>query len=335
MTDSPSELLPWDGLTKPSTENLFSSVKVEPFFRWGAYWVLDAQGRCGFLVQFDEKVELTRKLPRLREMSIGFRTDDSGKRYLLFILIQSSLKRVFYDFCQGMAHDIDAAQDQQDVARKAAEYTWSWYRFLRGQRDKLSDEEQRGLIGEVVFMRDHLAPRLGWPQAVFAWSGPLGVPKDFSWREVAVEVKTHMVSARPELKISSEFQLDIDGFSAVWLFVLGFQRGDISIPGSITVNDLIVDTKREIADQSPEVVDEFESRVFAYGYRTEHDYSESPWLLGARQAFAVTLDFPAIRSSSLSAGISQARYLLSLSAIDAYAVDIDNLFDLSVGGYGH
>jgi hypothetical protein len=325
MSDSPT--FPWDGLTKPSTESLFSSVKVDLFYQWGAYWVLDVQGRCGYLIQFDESVELTRKLPKLRELSVTFRTDDSGKRFLLFVLVQATLKRVFYEFCRGLLNDLESSQDQDEVARRAAEYTWSWYRFLRGRRAELSDEEQRGLIGELVFLKDYLAPHLGWHQSVAAWSGPLGVPKDFSWNDRAVEVKTHMISARPELRISSEFQLDVEGFNSVWLFVVGFQKGDAATPGGVSVSEVFRQARELITSNAPEMVDEFESRVFAYGFHPEHDYSESQWLLGARQAFRVTADFPAIRSASLPPGITQTRYLLALSTIDSFAVGIETIFN--------
>ena len=55
-----------------------------------------------------------------------------------------------------------------------------WQRFLdRNDPDGLGPEAQRGLFGELWFLKNHLIPVMGADVAVAAWKGPHRLPHDF------------------------------------------------------------------------------------------------------------------------------------------------------------
>ena len=71
--------------------------------------------------------------------------------------------------------------------------TWRWHRLLQGSRDgRLGDEEQKGLIGELVVLERRLLrllPVLRALDAVRSWTGPLDTPRDFEISRIHVEAK--------------------------------------------------------------------------------------------------------------------------------------------------
>jgi len=307
---------PWDGIPRPAATAVYESQKVDPFSDVDVYWTVDTQGRFGVLVSFVDSGESALKLPKLKRLAVEFRPDtETGKMVLLFILEDGSLKRVFYEFCRGLIDDVLSASTPGDGVRRAVAHTWLWQRFLRGQSAELSDEEQRGLIGELTFLREHLVPKVGWRTAVDCWTGPLGTPKDFQWVTTAVEIKTHLASARPIIVVSSEFQLDIEGFDAVWLVVFEFLAPTPSSPSVVSLGGLVADTRQQLMVEAPDAIEGFEMKLHSAGYADTHDYSDSRWLVGTPKIYLVGPDFPAIRSAGLPNGVESVSYRLHLSAI--------------------
>jgi hypothetical protein len=48
----------------------------------------------------------------------------------------------------------------------------------------------RGLLGELIILKDAIAPRFGNDAAVNGWVGPHDAPQDFLVAGIAIEVKT-------------------------------------------------------------------------------------------------------------------------------------------------
>ena len=83
-----------------------------------------------------------------------------------------------------------------------------WREFLKQDKDKLLAERViKGLIGELIYLNDHLAKKYGAAQAVDFWTGPEGSPQDFNVQSAAIEVKCQIGTSSPKVKISSAVQL--------------------------------------------------------------------------------------------------------------------------------
>src|SRR5262249_10209448 len=66
-----------------------------------------------------------------------------------------------------------------------------WRRFLEKARPEgLSAEAHRGLYGELLFLRDHLASAVGIGAAVRSWRGPSLEVQDFVINRTGFEIKT-------------------------------------------------------------------------------------------------------------------------------------------------
>jgi len=126
-----------------------------------------------------------------------------------------------------------------------------WILELLGDREGiLSDDQQKGLVGELVFLRKlliHGRERLVPPSAVIEhWHGFDRAKRDFSGPGVAVEVKTTSNDSRVH-QVGSLAQLEPQGNEDVFLFSLGIKL-DSSAPKKLPdfvadVMDLLVLTE--------------------------------------------------------------------------------------------
>lgn len=326
-----STLYPWNSLVSPKAESSYTRRLVDENSRWDTYWVVDTGGNAGLMFDCGNLGNPMIKTPKLKEMKVEYLSLASDNFQILFLLKDSNYKDTFFQFCNGLLDAIESKETVQQAAFEAIEYTWQWYRLLKGESpDILSPEAQRGLIGELIYLRDHLVPALSWKEALDSWTGPFGKPKDFAWNDTAVEVKTHLTDARPFLKISSEFQLDTLNPGKLWLFVLEFRKATDTDSSSRTVSELVTEIFEEINNNSPDVADSLNTHLLASGYSRKHDYSGYRWIWRNPVLFEVTEDFPAIRSAVLPHGVSNVSYQISITACTPFKVDCGREFSKGV-----
>ena len=99
-----------------------------------------------------------------------------------------------------------------------------WVNLLAGKRDnKLSNSEQKGLIGELYFLSEILINQINISpeMALESWQGPLGGSKDFDLKKTQIEIKAKRTISKPKIKISSEDQLEENPETNLFLAVFG------------------------------------------------------------------------------------------------------------------
>lgn len=89
-------------------------------------------------------------------------------------------------------------------------YKWSEF-FLDSSSYRLSDEEIKGLFGELTILHELLLPSnsSNLNDVLNSWKGPYDTGHDFILEEYNIEVKTKN-SGAANIKISSEYQLQSD-----------------------------------------------------------------------------------------------------------------------------
>ncbi len=89
--------------------------------------------------------------------------------------------------------------------------------FDRAATQGLSVEEQRGLFGEVYFLRKFLANNNSFLEVVNSWVGPEKQIRDFQSGSWSVEVKTTHGNNHQKILVSSERQLDTSNIESLFL----------------------------------------------------------------------------------------------------------------------
>lgn len=192
-----------------------------------------------------------------------------------------------------------------------------WQKFLSASSDQLSSEQQRGLWGELKFIRDHFYPVLG-AQAVAGWKGPQGASQDFQFEAGAIEVKTTLAAQPQVVRISSERQLDDSAWPLLLMCVLVLEARDDS---GETLPEMI-QAVRALLLHDTAATELLEDSLLQAGYHESHtqQYAAPGYFIRDQTTLEVKNDFPRLTEHNLPAGIGNINYGLSISACAAYAM---------------
>lgn len=263
------------------------------------------------------------RLPILQGLQVESRSPDTDSRDLLVIrLMDGEQRELFHRLCLDIVAATGIAQSEEEAVGRFLTRTWRWHRLLKGGRDgRLNDEEQKGLLGELRVLQEHLFPAVGVSRSVRCWTGPLGAPKDFEIGRVCVEAKTRRGAAVPYVAISSEHQLDCTGIDTLFLHVLEVAAAAGETKNALTVTEAVEAIRNAIAKQDLAIADLFEERLAAVGFDRFDDYGDKHWIMGPEHLFEVREDFPCITPSMFPSGVSYVRYSIALAECEPFRTD--------------
>ena len=143
---------------------------------------------------------------QLIDAFVGIRKD--GRYGITFSLVDNSLLDLFSHFCEDMVSSSSVIKDVTKAAGYVSGRYHIWQRFFsKTKNGYLSFEEIKGLIGEIIVLKDYMIEKYGEDKALASWSGTEMTDQDFSVDSTWYEVKT-TVSGSATVKISSVEQLD-------------------------------------------------------------------------------------------------------------------------------
>jgi len=234
--------------------------------------------------------------------------------------------RAYVDLFSALATDIiSSVSPATDVRTAVAHFVGRferWQAFLKAAGEGLTRQRQRGLFGEILALRDWLAPAGGATASVTAWAGPAKAPQDFSFGPVAVEVKTTAANLHQHLGISSERQLDTAHLDRLFLLHISVDEQE----GVGETLPALVGSVRGLIAVDPHAQVGFEDKLFAAGYHDMHaDRYTAGYSLRETNLFEVTDGFPAITEGQLPVGVGDVHYSVAVSACTPWATDASGL----------
>ena len=324
MTD---EQDPWATLSPGGVD----ARRVDPDGRQDFFWIISCKAEPGLLLRIVPGAPEPKPLPKLRNLELKFQ-DVAGGRALVLLLKDAEQRELFCSLCLDIVRAGDPAVDNADALNRAVRRAMRWHHLLRGGRnDLLSIEEQRGLLGELQFLR-RLVDLLGAYPAAEAWRGPSGSSKDFELDRCLIEVKARRGAAKPFVQISSEDQLsDVEGCS----LHLVVSAVDAAIkPDGKTLTDHVLELEKLYAASEPEAYRLWEQALADSGFDFEDDYSDRRWTLGKTMEFAVTGEFPRI-TTPMKPGVSGVRYSIALDTCTPFQIEPEALDGEITQGFGN
>jgi hypothetical protein len=197
-----------------------------------------------------------------------------------------------------------------------------WQKFLESHSEGMGEEAQRGLYGELKFLRDHVLPRLG-TDGVSAWTGARRTPQDFQFPGCAVEVKTSTAKQLQTLRISNERQLDDTHLEALFLYHLSLEplRGT-----GETLPQMVAALRSLLADGSTART-QFEDALIEVGYLDAHAprYAATGYSIRQENLFRVREGFPRLIESDLPVGVGDVTYSISVAECQHFTVAFASL----------
>lgn len=327
---------PWKNLAPPNKADLINARRVDLDIPWNFFWARDLEQRCLLVLEHAANSTPRNRFPKLKGMEVSLSEGNPyGTRMLVFRLQDSAHRDIFYRLCLDITAGTCQATSEKEAVEVALARTWRWHHLLRGGGDgRLSEEEQKGLIGELIVIERYLLPHLSASNAVSSWHGPLGSPKDFEIGRIGIEAKARRGAASPYITISSEYQLDDSGTDTLFLHVVELDQAPADERRGFSLSELVSRIHEKVSSADYSAVGSFESLLSAAGFSFEDDYSDSRWIKGPSRLYEVSGNFPRITGRGLTSGVSKVKYVVSLNECEPFLVEDDALESLLKGG-GH
>jgi hypothetical protein len=328
---------PWHSLLPSFKTDLLNARRVDASLPFAFFWAKDAEGRCLLLLRYAAPLSVQVRLPRLKGIDVTTSNADAdGSSSLMLRLLDQGQRDLFYRLCMDIVASTRTAKNESAAVAATLSRTWRWHHLLQGGSDaRLSPEEQKGLLGELLVLQ-YLLRKYSPGDAVQMWRGPLGAPKDFQVGRISVEAKARRGAATPYVSISSEHQLDTAGVDLLLLFVHELDEAPADDPRGVTLSEVAKALHSSISDVDAAAVSTFEALLMSAGFRWDDDYSDARWLRGREIVYRVDEGFPRITPDLYPAGVSRVAYSISLPDCEPFLLTSEAVDSfLTRGGNAH
>lgn len=291
-------------------ERGYSFVDTEPLECHVGY---DDKLRRTLLILSKHEIKIP---PSSKTVAINQRKRKDGQFNLTLSLISESESAVFVEMCRDLLTFAENAPDETEALKKFWQRYAHWQNlFAAAKNELLSAEKQRGLIGELLFLREQIINGRPLKEAVAGWTGALKEHQDFSYGERWYEIKTVTEQAE-KVRISSLEQLSLVRTGELVIYRLGNTSGAIEEfrLESFTLNSLVRNVLK-LLTKSSTAAQRFEVLLFQAGYVEREEYDERFYRLAEVMKFVVDEKFPRLTKNNLPPAIIEASYSLNLRGL--------------------
>jgi hypothetical protein len=283
--------------------------------------------RCiAFRISYSSNINLE-NLNKLRDIKLELMIEPKNpdKQLLLVILLNSQYKDIFSTLCQDLIAGVSKTKDESSLIDKLAERLLKWQSlFEKLERQGLSDSSQRGLYGELYFLRKYLLSCSKYIDCLNSWMGPEKAVQDFQYSKWAIEVKTTSGNNHQKISISSERQLDDSIIPYVYLYHISL---DIRKEYGESLNEITEDIFEILSDQTV-AINLFKMKLMEAGYFDFQKglYGEKGYTIRNQNIYHVTENFPRITEKKIPLGVGDVTYSIMLDGLDSWRIDESTLF---------
>lgn len=235
---------------------------------------------------------------------------------LRFSLENNDLLEYFCTFCQDLMDSVRVTSDDEAAYHTLRSRYYSWRQLFRPDNAPMTEAEVMGLIGELIFLKDHMIPERGIDVALESWMGPEKTHKDFSDQQDWFEVKA-ISFGKESVRISSVEQLDSDTDGTLIIYEL--EKMSPSFDGlklNQLANSIIASLKN--ATQREKFMDKLQ----LFGFDFSNEYDNLVYALRSEHTYKVdTNNFPRIHRAKLPDAITRVQYELLLTEIEPFKLN--------------
>lgn len=270
---------------------------------------LNGENKCFVVLNTGE----VKNIDSSRAISVDCIQMEKGDYGLRFTLNYPSLDELFVKLCWDLIYSSKEAINP--IERIILQYK-RWMKLLqKAHNSLLSSSSQKGLIGELFYLAETIE-RIGEEAAMSSWVGPEGSDQDFIFEKSWAEIKTTTI-ASTTVTISSIQQLDREDNGHLVVYFMD----KITANGQNTVSlpEIVAKVHRMLSDG---MRDEFLCKLAKYGYfdKDEDSYKNNRYRHTNKKVFLVEKEFPRLVRHNLPTEVVNARYDLSLSAIERFEI---------------
>ncbi|MBI5538927.1 MAG: PD-(D/E)XK motif protein [Bacteroidia bacterium] len=273
----------------------------------------------------DHKI-LTENLPKFRGLEISIIATTLGeyvnKEFIKFTQSIPNTNNIFELVISDICDKIIKINDRNNLNSTLINVLNEWKIFFEKQENEiLSIERQKGLIGELHFLKDYLFKKYSFTNSLLYWTGSDRTNHDFQILSNAIEVKATSSKQHKKFNISSEKQLDNTGLDHLFISLFSFNVHN-NMPDK-TLPAFVKEINFQIQDD-PIASYLFQIKLAKYGYNELHNdkYLNSFSLFDVK-FFEVVDGFPRLLQCDLPEGVGDLKYSVVVSACSPFEIKTD------------
>lgn len=277
------------------------------------YYGLDKDGHYCIGYQSDTQNE---KITGTKILAITSGKDTSGKYMTFLTLADNNFKSVFFSLCDDIISVLNDIANNESGYLVFIDRIQKWKKMFASKTGLLSDIVIQGLYGELYFLDNYMFKKYGKEQAVKAWGGPQGMPKDFSINLDWYEVKC-IGSSKDKVIISSAQQLEAE--NPGYLVVIKTENVPEGFNNGIaTINQLFRKISGELS-KLPGSLDLFLDCLSKREFSPNEEYDKYRFNVTSMSFYEVDKDFPRIVLPQGDVGaIGKVTYELMLNSLHKF-----------------
>lgn len=283
--------------------------------------------RCiAAIVSNNEKFNLT-AFSNLRDITVELVPDEKrpNKSILLFILINQQHQDIFSVLSEDLMTSISLVINENELVHILLNRFEKWKSlFEKVSLQGLTDEQERGLWGELFFLRKFLQRNSNLFDIVNSWLGPEKQIRDFQYGSWGVEVKTTHGNNHQKVHISSERQLDISSLEDLFLYHLSLE----SRKNSGENLNQAVDSVCDILQNDFISLTRFKTKLLEAGFydHQRNLYENTGYIIRQEVFYQVEGTFPRIEEKEIRHGVGDVKYSIILSQCDDFVKSEQDVF---------
>lgn len=239
-----------------------------------------------------------------------------GSWLMVLRLKRSGLESVFGRLCQDLYDAADGVPDEHALVQLFCDRLALWKRLFKlGGSGFLGVNQIKGLLAEMLVLETNL--RSGTRtlhESVLGWTGPLGADQDFSYSDVALEVKA--VSQDSDgITISTLGQLS--SLVPIQLVLVTLVPATTTDPDAVGLNSLSARLEGMVSPD-PDALLCFKLRLLEAGYVENEFYDGVVFRPVIVRRYRVEEGFPLLTPDVVPKGIGSASYTIELKYIERF-----------------
>lgn len=301
----------------------FKRERIEQVNILSAYWGYDSSTdlKC-LIIRYKSDFSFSQKLiNEFKGLHIHIIEGIEFKE-LVILLTEKKLEEPFDTLCDDVIDFLVASVNELTAIKGVNNKLESWKMlFDRLANSALTIERQKGLFGELAFLKTLLDTGLNSEIALLAWTGPDMERRDYLLNNLGIEIKTTAAN-HPVLKISNETQLEINSLANLFLILYSMEvrRGN-----QHTLVSLVESINLKLESLSEKEL--FRLKLSQYGYFTKDagHYDSREFIIREIHAYKVEENFPRLIPQNIPQGIFNSSYRIELSSCEQYKLPLEEV----------
>lgn len=280
--------------------------------------LIGVTGAKMFQLELDKSVIVNKSyLRKFRGLEIQAIPVSETTQVFTIILLEKNISDIFILFIEDIIENLVSIGDTKEALALINQRVNYWRTlFARITGELLSPEKQRGLFGELFFLRQILNSSDNKNEALASWRGANSANQDFTRNRNAVEIKTTKAS-KLSVHISNEQQLDFNQWDSLFLGLL------VVSESSGNQNSLcsIINEIKDLLSYEDASIQEFENKLEAAGVTAGmiEYYDEISYSVSSRRFFRIQEGFPMIIRETLNNdSIYNVKYQINISSCNSF-----------------